>query len=200
MTYVAQAHVAFGDMWTAASENQSLDNDAYFKGMVNSQIQIPGVSFQPTISFGCTAAAKVETYAAAYVDFVAPAFAYNTSNFSFFQLPALPSDYNGGTMTAHFIWTANDATANSVRWFVRGYAYASGNSLAGLAPGGDQGVTQANNSSAWSLMITSETPAITWPGTPTPGKSLYLMVYRTTGDSLAVAAYLLGVVLTYTRT
>jgi hypothetical protein len=37
MTYVAQAHVAFGDMWTAASENQSLDNDAYLKTQADLQ-------------------------------------------------------------------------------------------------------------------------------------------------------------------
>ena len=29
MSYVAQAHVNFGDTWTSANENQSIDNDAY---------------------------------------------------------------------------------------------------------------------------------------------------------------------------
>jgi hypothetical protein len=200
MTYVAQSHVAFGDMWTAASENQSLDNDAYFKGMVNSQIQIAGSSFQPTISSGCTPAAKVEPYAAGFIDFIAPSFAYNVTSYGFFELPALPSDYNGGTMTAHFIWTVNDATANSVTWYIGGRVLANGDNLGSVTIGTMVSVAQANISVAYSHMITTESGAITFGGTPAPGKSLYLLVKRTTDGSLAQSCYLKGVVLTYTRT
>jgi hypothetical protein len=113
----------------------------------------------------------------------------------------LPSDYDGGTMTAKFYWTANSTSTNSVVWSISAVAIADGETL-DVSGGTAQIVADANKSTAYFLSITDATSALTLAGTPAAGEMVRFAISRdpTNGsDTLAATARLLKVVLTYTR-
>jgi len=111
-----------------------------------------------------------------------------------------PSDYNGGTVTAKFYWTANSTSTNSVVWGIQGRSYAD-NEAIDQAWGTAQEVTDANGSSVYTTRISSATSAITLSGTPAASELAQWRIYRlgSGSDNLAVSAILLAVVITYTR-
>ena len=114
----------------------------------------------------------------------------------------LPDDYDGGTMTAKFYWTANSTSTNSVVWGIQGVAYGDGSSI-DTTWGTAVKVTDANGSTAYQLRITSETSAMTISGTPTGGKGVLFRAYRDAtdaSDTLASDAKLLFIRLKYTTT
>lgn len=114
----------------------------------------------------------------------------------------LPSDYNGGTVTFHPVWTANSASTNSVVWGLALVCYGDNTAL-DAAFGTAVEVTDANQSAAYMLSKAAESSAITIAGTPTAGKWVDGRIYRDSGhasDTLAATARLLGIVITYTRT
>jgi hypothetical protein len=114
----------------------------------------------------------------------------------------MPSDYNGGTITAVFYWAAPVATADSVVWGIQARAYNDSDAL-DAAFGTAQTVTDANNSAIDDVNISAATSAITIAGTPSAGSYIQFRVYRdgaAGGDTLAATAELLSVRITYTRT
>jgi hypothetical protein len=127
-------------------------------------------------------------------------FVNGVKTYADFVIPSMPSDWNAGTVTVNFIWMANDATNNTVGWFVAGRCFGDGDAL-DQALGTEQTIVDANASTAYQIRISAATPALTLNGTVAQGNMAYFSVYRKdTGDTLAVAAILLGVIVNYTRT
>jgi hypothetical protein len=112
----------------------------------------------------------------------------------------MPSDYNGGTITAVFYWMSNNASTNSVVWGFQGRAYADSD-LIDQAFGTAQTVTDANQATR-DVNISAATAAITLGGTPAASNFVQFRCYRdgaAGGDTLAAVAELLAIRITYTR-
>jgi hypothetical protein len=114
---------------------------------------------------------------------------------------ALPSDYNGGTMTAKFFWMHPATTTNfAAVWGIEGRCYANDDAL-DQAVGTAVTVTDTGGTTS-DVYISDATAAVTWAGTPAAGQLINLTVYRKAADAadtLAVDAKLIGVQLTYVR-
>ena len=113
----------------------------------------------------------------------------------------MPSDWDGGTVTASFYWFANDTTTNVVKWGLQGYAFGDGTAL-DSAWGTAITVTDANASTANQLRISAATSAITIGGTPAASKVVQFRAERVGGDgsdTLTATARLMGIMVTYTR-
>jgi hypothetical protein len=122
-----------------------------------------------------------------------------TTTYANWSLP-MPSDYNGGTITAVFYWVAGNVSTNSVVWGLQARAYADGDVL-DQAFGTAQEVTDANQAND-DVNISSATAAITIGGTPAAGNFVQFRAYRNpaaAGDTLAATAELLSIRITYTR-
>jgi hypothetical protein len=113
---------------------------------------------------------------------------------------AMPSDYNGGTVTAVFYWIAPSASTNSVVWGMSGRAFNDSDVL-DQAFGTVQTVTDANGGTD-DVNISAATAAITLAGTPAAGSYVQFKAERqggAGGDTLTAIAELLQVRITYTR-
>jgi hypothetical protein len=114
---------------------------------------------------------------------------------------ALPSDYNGGAITAKFIWMHPATTTNfGVVWGIEGRCYADDDAL-DQAVGTAQTVTDTGGTTS-DVYISPETSAIAWGGAPAANKLLHLTVFRKAADgadTMAVDAMLVGVQLSYIR-
>mgnify|MGYP007070565726 FL=1 len=112
----------------------------------------------------------------------------------------MPSDYDGGTVTAVFYWLALSASTNSVVWGLAGGAFGD-NVAIDTAFGTAQEVTDPNHASG-TVNITAATAAITLAGTPAASQHVQFRAYRDSsnvGDDLAATANLLEIRVTYTR-
>ncbi|WP_396275068.1 hypothetical protein [Hyphomonas sp.] len=110
----------------------------------------------------------------------------------------MPSNYNNGTITARFYWTASTGSG-AVVWGCQGRAFGDDDAL-DQASGTAQTVTDtllATND----MHVSGATSAITIAGTPAANKPILLQIYRdadAAGDTLAADARLLGVEITFT--
>lgn len=114
---------------------------------------------------------------------------------------AMPSDWNGGTVTAEFYWTATGTSTNSVVWALEGRSYGDLETI-DQAYGTAQQVADAHSATALQMQKSSATPAITLGGTPAAGELVMFRVKRVPADgsdTLAADAMLLGVMVNYTR-
>jgi hypothetical protein len=106
-------------------------------------------------------------------------------------LVVMPSNYNNGTITARFYWTAASGSG-TVEWAIQGRAFANDDALDTAA-----GTKQAVNDTliaANDMHITSATSACTIGGTPAANTPIQFTIYRDVSeDTLAVDARLLGV-------
>jgi hypothetical protein len=122
-----------------------------------------------------------------------------TTTFANWAMP-MPSDYNGGTITAVFYWAAGVVSTNSVVWGLAARAYADGDVL-DAAFGTQQQVTDANQAND-DVNISAATSAITIGGTPAAGNFVQFRANRdpaNASDTLAATAELLAIRITYTR-
>lgn len=114
---------------------------------------------------------------------------------------AMPSDWNGGTVTAVFYWTHAATTTNfGVCWGLQGEAYANDETL-DLAVGTAQEAVDTGGTTD-DLYVSPATAAITIAGTPAANELVQFRVYRApadAGDNMAVDAKLIGIMLNYTR-
>jgi hypothetical protein len=111
----------------------------------------------------------------------------------------MPGDYDGGTITAKFLWGAASGSGNVI-WGIQGLALADNGTL-DTDFGTAQTVTDTLLATS-KLQITSATSAITIAGTPTSAKWVIFQAYRKATDVLdtfTADAELIGVQLTYTR-
>jgi hypothetical protein len=110
----------------------------------------------------------------------------------------MPSNWNAGTITAKFHWTASTGSGDVI-WGLSGRAYANDDAL-DQAQGTAQTVTDTLTATN-DLDISSATGAITLGGTAAAGNPVIFEVYRDAnagGDTLAADARLLGVEISYT--
>jgi hypothetical protein len=162
------------------------------------QIVLSAAGGWPSITAGSASPIQTQTgtntinyYYAAFVD---------GSTTSLNWALAMPSDYNGGTVTATFYWLAATVSTNSVVWGMNGRSFGD-NEAIDQALGTVQTVTDANNGSNV-VNISAATAAITLAGTPAAGEYVQFEAERqggAGGDTLAVDANLLQVRITYTR-
>jgi hypothetical protein len=108
-------------------------------------------------------------------------------------LVVMPSNYNNGTVTARFYWTAASGSGG-VAWGIQGRAFANDDAL-DTAAGTAQLVTDTLIA-ANDMHITSATSAVTIGGTPAANTPIQFTIYRDVSDAsdtLGVDARLLGV-------
>jgi hypothetical protein len=166
--------------------------------VVTGQIVLTAGGGWPSITSGSNAPILAET-ATNRVNFYYLGFPDTIQTFANWSMP-MPSDYNGGTITAVFYWIAGSASTNSVRWGLQARAYADSDAL-DQAFGTAQEVTDANQAND-DVNISAATPAITIGGTPAASNFVQFRAYRNpadAADNLAATAELLSIRITYTR-
>lgn len=110
----------------------------------------------------------------------------------------MPSNWNAGTVTAKFHWTASTGSGDVI-WGLRARSYANDDALdqaMGTAQTATDTLTATND-----LDISPATSAITVGGTAASGNPIIWEVYRDAaagGDTLGADARLLGVEISYT--
>jgi len=112
-------------------------------------------------------------------------------------LVIMPSNYNNGTVTARFYWTASSGSGDVI-WAIQGRAFANDDAL-DTAAGSAQTVTDTLIT-ADDMHISPATSACTIGGTPAANTPIQFTVYRdanAAGDTLAVDARLLGVEISF---
>ena len=111
-------------------------------------------------------------------------------------LVVMPSNYNNGTITARFYWTASSGSG-TVEWAIQGRAFANDDALdtaAGTKQSVNDTLIAAND-----MHITSATSACTIGGTPAANTPIQFTIYRDVSeDTLGVDARLHGVEIIYT--
>lgn len=175
-------------------------NDYVTKGSLTSgapQISLSAAGGWASLTNGASAIVQIESTMNLVNSFVVD---FLTAVQSFFEWDfAMPSDWDGGTITAVFYWIANSASANSAVWGFQGRAYADANALDG-AFGAAVEVTDANNGTNL-VNQSAATGAITIAGSPGASRHVQFRAYRlgSGADNLAATARLLEVRLTYGR-
>ena len=150
----------------------------------------------PSTTSGCEAAALTE-YGTNDVDMYALGFDKDADEYA--QWTAMLAGYDGGTITAQFIWVCNGGgAAETVEWAIQGRSYGD-NEAIDQAWGGAVAISdtwQADDT----VHISDATAAVTLAGTPAAGELVQFRVYRDVSeDDLAVDADLLMVIIKYTR-
>ncbi len=154
----------------------------------------------PSTTNGCADNVKKE-YATNDIDLFVLDFDKDNDEFAQWSVP-MPADWDGGTVTALFIWTAAAGSiSDDVVWGLQGRSYVNDEAI-------DKtwGTAQVIVDTLLALDVisyTDVTPAITLAGTPAAGEWVQFRGYRdadAVADDLAADAGLLGIMVTYTRT
>jgi hypothetical protein len=172
-----------------------------FVDSVSAQIYISAGSMKPQASTGCASLATttmatnkqdVDT-----LDFDAASVEYAQS-----IIFNMPSDYNGSTFAAKFIWKHAATTTNfGVTWQIEAVAYA--NDLALDTAWGTAVHVDDTGGTTSDFYLSDVTGAITPGGSTAAGCGMKIRVSRlaTDGaDTMTIDAGLIGVQITYTRT
>lgn len=161
------------------------------------EIFLSAAGMWPSTTSGCATNTKNE-YGTNDVDMYSLDFDASTDEYA--QATVwMPDDWNAGTVTAKFMWTAASSSGDVV-WGLQGISYANDDAI-DSAWGTAQTATDTLTATG-DICITSATSAITLAGTPAAGEPVQLRVYRDAdagGDTLAADAMLLGVKIYYTR-
>lgn len=168
------------------------------------QIWLSAAGMWPSNTSGANAATLYET-TTNLVDFYGLGFPDAVTSYAQANL-LMPSDYNGGTVTASFVWTigpAATAMTGAVTWGLQ-WNCAGNSSNIDVAFGTGQEVTQNYASAATGAfqMISSATASITASGSPAASNLADWRVYRraaATADTQTTVAQLIGVMINYTR-
>jgi hypothetical protein len=159
------------------------------------EIFLTGSGGWPSTTGGCAANAKVE-YGTNDVDMYHLDFDQTTDEFAQWTV-WMPNDWDAGTVTAKFCWTAA-AGAGDVIWGLQGTSYANDDAI-DVAWGTAQVVTDTLIT-AGDVHYTSATAAITLAGTPAAGELVQFRAYRDAnagGDTLTADARLAGIKIVY---
>lgn len=174
------------------------DKDITIVGTVDiigvQDLYIPAVAMWARTTSGCAAIAKTEI-TTSLVNIQTLDFDQTTQEFAQFTI-SLPRNWNNGTVTAKFYWTAGSGSG-TVQWGISGGAYSNDDALStalGTAITVDDTLITAND-----LHTTDATSAITLAGNPADADFLAFQISRNpANDSLNADAKLLGVVITLT--
>ena len=159
-------------------------------------LYIPATAMWPRTTGGCAALAKTEI-ATSLVNIQSLDFDQSTEENAQFTI-SLPRNWNNGTVTVKFYWTAASGSGDVI-WGIAGGAYSNDDALS-TALGTAQEVTDTLIT-ANDLHITSATSALTLAGTPADADFLAFNIYRKAAngsDTLTADAKLLGIVITLT--
>jgi hypothetical protein len=114
----------------------------------------------------------------------------------------MPESWDGGTVTAQFIWSHPVTTVNfGVAWAVQGLSLANDDALDTAF--GTAVVTTDTGGTTDDSFITAESAAVTISNTPAKGDFVIFQIFRDVsdaGDTLAVDARLHGLNIIYTTT
>jgi hypothetical protein len=114
---------------------------------------------------------------------------------------AMPSDWDAGVITAQFYWTASGTSTNGVTWQLAARAWGDSETL-DQAYSTATGVNDAHTATALQLQISPATTGIAVTGAPAAGDYIQFRVNRLpsdSGDTLAVDASLIGVMIAFNR-
>jgi len=201
MAYTAVPTVATDDLWSAADHNTYIrDNMAYLKTQVSANLWLSGAGgwASETLPAGTGGQVEMSTNKqnVKYISFADGAFSYAEWGVG------MPADWDGGTVTAKFYWTHPATETNfGVAWGLQGISY--GNDEALDAAYGTEVVTADTGGTTSDVYVSAASGAITLSGTPAGGEYVQFRCrrkYDDAGDTMSVAAYLIGILLTYTRT
>jgi len=111
----------------------------------------------------------------------------------------MPSDWNGGTVTAIFYWLAiTDTGTGSTVFGIAGVSYGEGD-LRDIAFGAAVEVTDNNISTALQVHLSSATGAVTITGAAA-SEMVCFRAYRKSDAGITGGVRLLGIMINYTRT
>lgn len=161
------------------------------------EIMLSAAGGWPSTTSGCAANAKTE-HGTNDIDLYTLDFDATADEYAQWTV-WMPDDWDGGTVTAKFCWTAASGTGDVI-WALQGRSYANDDAI-DQAWGTAQTVTDTLLATG-DIHYTSETGDITLAGTPAAGELVQLRVYRdadAAGDTLAADARLIAVKLYYTR-
>lgn len=147
---------------------------------------------------GCAAATKVET-SSNKVNYYVLDFSDSGGKLYAEWQVLMPANWDGGTVTAKFVWTGNSTSTNAAVWGLQGVAFGDATAI-DAAFGTAQEVSDALDGTANHVAISAATSAITIAGSPAGGKHVQFRAYRDSGngsDTLAATARLLEVHITY---
>ena len=184
------AALGWADLYFATGANVLVNN-----ANAKRTIILSGGGGQPTTTIGCGGPTRVEA-GTNDVDYFALEFDTTTEERSFWNVQ-MPDNYDGGTVTAQFVWTnAGGGAAETVVWGIKA-----------LSLNNDEAIDQAYGaeitvSDTWiaqgDVHISDESSAITLAGTPAAGEYVIFNVGRKTGsDTLTGDARLLAVRIKY---
>lgn len=195
-TIDADRDADFIKIWKAA-------DSSYYKvhptkiGRKTESIILTAQGIWPIVTEGCLPSTNLETSSwhkyISVVPFAHTAISYAECDF------ILPWYYDGGTITARFHWFVPTTTAGTVLWGISGDVVGDGDNL-DIGNLSGQEISDATHVTAYDLMITEPTPAITLSGTPAGAKTCMLLIYRDPDDALdtlAETVYLKGVEIRY---
>ena len=151
----------------------------------------------PSTTLGSSANTQTE-YVTNDVDLFSLDFNQTTDEFAQWTV-WMPDDWDAGTITAKFSWTAATGSGDVI-WGLQGISYADSDPI-DVAWGTAQVVTDTLLTAA-DIHYSPTTAAITLAGSPAAGELIQLRVYRDAdagGDNLTADARLLGVKVFYTR-
>lgn len=153
--------------------------------------------WRPTLTSGCGSPLQLEMATNKNVIDCLP-FDPSTAEYAYANV-AMPDDWDEAPFTVKFYWAHPTTTTNfGVRWALQAVAVGDDDGL-DAAWGTAQGVLDTGGSTN-DLYISDATAAITAGGIPAAGKLVQFRVYRqatNAADTLAVDAYLVGVMITY---
>lgn len=188
-------HILVSDLTTAAVTAA----DAAINGVIGAhEIPVLAGAMGPRSTTGCAALATTAA-GASQIDMVYLAFDASTQEYAQFGLP-MPKSWNEGTITARFLWAHPATTTNfAVVWGIQAVAVSDDDTMA-VAFGTAVEVTDTGGTTS-DLYRSAATGALTVAGTPANNDMVFFQVYRKAADgadTLAVDAFLIGVVLTLT--
>jgi hypothetical protein len=163
------------------------------------QIFLSAAGMWPSTTSGASANTKYET-PTNRVNYYALDFDATNAEFAEGAL-AMPSDWNAGVVTAQFYWTASGTSTSGVTWQLAARAWGDSETL-DQAYSTATGVNDAHTATALQLQISPATTGIAVTGAPAAGDYIQFRVNRLpsdSGDTLAVDASLIGVMIAFTR-
>ena len=162
------------------------------------QIYLSAAGMWPSTTSGCATNTKTEL-STNKVNIYTLDFDTTTQEYAEVTV-VMPSDWDAGTITAVFYWTHGATDTNfGVTWELGGRSYANSDAL-DQAMGTIQEIVDTGGTTG-DLYITSATPSITITGA-TASEMVQFRVGRQVadaGDTLAIDAKLIGVMINYTR-